>query len=285
MRILRIASACAVVVGYLWVSVVAYANPAGSVTVVAFPDVPTVYPPIPLNVHAAGSTVTLNWGFPSWTVSAMVRGRVGSPPTDMHDGYLVYQGTATSATDAASFDPDAKVYYRAWGANTSGIWSATHTDAILEATNMLLMILAILALVLMLAGFVLHRYALCIASSAFWIATMAFLYLNYTHTFADIGYIFFWSCIPLLFVCWFEPLIMAGSSKKQLEAGDAVGMFDSERDIDGSDDEDEDTTDFDDESRDNAGGSRRAGRSSRGHRNHKRSAGRKAVSKEWWEEK
>ena len=68
----------------------------------------------------------------TWTVglganNTMIRAAYGREPTSRTDGYLVYYGNATFASDTAlNLDEIAlPIYYRAWSETASGVWEDT----------------------------------------------------------------------------------------------------------------------------------------------------------------
>lgn len=81
--------------------------------------------------------------------------------------------------------------------------------------------LVAISLTLTVFGFILRRASFTWVASAFWMAFMAYCYKNATVlNFTDQYYLAFLCGIPLVLVCWFEPVIMRGSTKKEYQLGD-----------------------------------------------------------------
>ena len=80
----------------------------------------------------------------SWTkgedaVNTMIRAKYGSVPESRTDGYLVYYGAGTSASDTGvSIDETvAPIYYRAWSESTGGAWEEEGISNFFEGGGML----------------------------------------------------------------------------------------------------------------------------------------------------
>lgn len=101
--------------------------------------------------------VELSWTMGVDAVNVMVRAAYGREPEDRADGYLVYQGSGTSATDAAiALSTPEIVYYRAWSQNVGGVWSelfSTVDTGGFMSMSFLFLTLVVLGLVLFLAAF------------------------------------------------------------------------------------------------------------------------------------
>lgn len=69
--------------------------------------------------------ILLTWTTGADAVNTMVRAKYGSYPTDITDGYLVYEGPAESYHDTSmNLDETASlIYYRAWSQNAAGVWT------------------------------------------------------------------------------------------------------------------------------------------------------------------
>ena len=126
----------------------------------------------------------------SWTKGAdaentMVRASVGRPPENRTDGYLVYYGEGTNATDwSNNLDAlDAAVYYKAWAERTDGMWEeGGSTTEFVAGIGMTLLAIGIICLGLMIAGFILKQAMLLLAAGLGWIM---FGFLMYSKVFEN----------------------------------------------------------------------------------------------------
>ncbi|MFC2007926.1 DUF2341 domain-containing protein [Chloroflexota bacterium] len=80
--------------------------------------------PVTFSASTAGDTqINLSWTKGDGAVRTMVRGKIGSSPTDRSDGYQVYFDTGTSVSDT-SLTPGTTYYYKSWSEVTgSQQWS------------------------------------------------------------------------------------------------------------------------------------------------------------------
>jgi len=88
-------------------------------------------PPEDFSAFATGeSSASLTWNPGAGAERTYVRGKMGEPPSNPDDGYLVYDGTGTSCEDEG-LEPGSKHYYRAWSvAQEPGLddaWSSAST--------------------------------------------------------------------------------------------------------------------------------------------------------------
>lgn len=89
--------------------------------------------------YVSDTQLDLDWGFSGDAVNIMIRAQYGAYPDDIPnedtaptDGYLVYYGGDTSASDTSmNFDESPGVlYYKAWGQKADGKWYVnTSTDS------------------------------------------------------------------------------------------------------------------------------------------------------------
>jgi len=98
------------------------------------------------------SEIDFSWGYESPADRIMIRGKVGGYPdpiTDPNvapsDGYLVYYGNATEATDVrwAMESVTKPVYYAAWAQRDDGVWYIDESSTWMENTILLLVGLGI----------------------------------------------------------------------------------------------------------------------------------------------
>jgi len=159
----------------------------------------------------------------SWTKglganNTMVRAAIGRVPADRDDGYLVYYGDGTYATDwSQNLDTlDAKVYYRAWSENAGGIWASEYGEGFIEGIGMKLIAFIVLALGLMIAAFVFKKQALMMAAGLGFVGLGVYMRLQSVAigwADWDIYMLFFWLGITLAIVCFFESWLVARKSQ------------------------------------------------------------------------
>lgn len=89
-----------------------------------------------------------------WTKSAgaemtMVRAAVGRPPADRTQGYLIYYGNGTAASDTGvSLDETgAAIFYRAWSETLVGEWSPGYAENSIQGVGMTLIAEQLVSLV------------------------------------------------------------------------------------------------------------------------------------------
>jgi len=84
---------------------------------------------------ASSSQINLSWTKGTGADKTMVRGKEGSYPTSITDGYQVYFDTGTNASDT-SLNPSTTYYYRAWSEVTgSQQWSDNYASANAATTS------------------------------------------------------------------------------------------------------------------------------------------------------
>lgn len=173
--------------------------------------------------------IGMSWTKPVGAVNTMVRAEYGqypdepAPGAQPTDGYLVYYGPATTASDTAvSLDEIATaVYYRAWSQNGAGVWSSNFGEGSQEGIGVTFLALIIATLGL-LAIFAFTRLAvISFLDAVFWIVLGVFCYTKSTQPSTgnwDIYYaMFFVGCFFGL-VCIFLPLVVRPS--KAIDKGD-----------------------------------------------------------------
>jgi len=101
------------------------------------------------------------WGYSGNTTQIMIRGKYGSYPaniadnlTQPSDGYLVYYGANTTASDTSmDFDQNpGAIYYRAWGQKNDGTWDTSPDSGWKESAIMTLIGLFLFAGILTFVG-------------------------------------------------------------------------------------------------------------------------------------
>lgn len=164
----------------------------------------------------------------SWTKGAdaentMVRAAYGRMPESRTDGYLVYYGENSYASDTAvSLDETATaIYYRAWSQAESGVWEEEGSSGWIEGIGMTLIALIILALGFTTTGYIFRRTALAFAACGAWTVLGFYSYTISTGNFEswDIWYALFWLCMALVIVSAFEPIIMKPAKEEMIPMG------------------------------------------------------------------
>ena len=115
--------------------------------------------------------VEISWTKGTDAENTMVRAAVGRMPTSRTDGYLIYYGNGTSATDwSNNLDTlDAAVYYRAWSQNAEGLWEEIGSSSFVAGVGVTALIIGIICLGLMIAGYVIKNPWLLFSSGLGWI--------------------------------------------------------------------------------------------------------------------
>ena len=151
--------------------------------------------------------VQLDWVMKSNTVAVIVRAKYSTMPISRTDGYLVYSGDLNTATDTSmNLDETAGfLYYRIWAQNNMGVWLDTdvniqNTEGLnvgALANNLLLGIIAFLAVVLNIGAFVVGKRFLAVLATLFWVILGVIGYVMQTITttasLAPIYYAIFWA--------------------------------------------------------------------------------------------
>lgn len=124
--------------------------------------------------------VGIEWTKPAQAENTLIRAAIGRLPTDRDDGYLVYYGTGTNTTDkGVSLDETlAPTFYRAWSQRDDGHWEEIGASDLIEGVGVILGILGLIAVVLMIAGFVRSQGLLLLGSGIFWILFGAIAYIR-----------------------------------------------------------------------------------------------------------
>ena len=119
----------------------------------------------------------------SWTPgvganNTMVRAAYGREPESRTDGYLVYYGNATVASDTAlNLDEVASpIYYRAWSQSASGAWEETGSSDFLEGPALKLIAFVILCMSVMIWGWRIKKVSVLFISLMCWMGFAAYMY-------------------------------------------------------------------------------------------------------------
>lgn len=146
--------------------------------------------------------VGLSWTKGAGAENTMVRAKYGSIPTDREDGYLIYYGEGTYATDTGINIDEmlTPVYYRAWSQSEGGVWEEGETTGFMEAIYMQLLAFIILPLGLTIAAYSIRRYgALFFGAAGAWALLCGYSYTSATST-SDIYFYLFILCGGMVMV-------------------------------------------------------------------------------------
>lgn len=73
--------------------------------------------------YISDNELELTWALGQYAENTLVRGAIGRCPEDRNDGYLVYYGSGTNATDWVRVGVDLDICYVAWSEGVDGQWS------------------------------------------------------------------------------------------------------------------------------------------------------------------
>ncbi len=134
--------------------------------------------------------IGITWTKPVGAVNTLIRAAYGHVPANISDGYQVYYGVGTSATDnAISLGTPEVVYYRAWSQTAGGaygpLWASGDTSKFMSAS---FLFIGLIALAGMLTYFAWRRrhILICFAGSLTWLALGLWLLFG-SNTNLDLG--------------------------------------------------------------------------------------------------
>jgi hypothetical protein len=166
--------------------------------------------------YISETQLDFDWGYTGDATHIMIRGKYGDYPanitdpwTDPSDGYLVYYGVDTSASDT-SMDFDANpgpIYYSAWAQKDNGMWYMDMESGWEESAIVTLIALILLALGLMIVGYVFKRQAFAFGAVGGWLLIGVY---SYTRSVAvwDIYFTLFFFCMGLVIVSALEAMYL-----------------------------------------------------------------------------
>lgn len=160
--------------------------------------------------------VGISWTKGEGAENTMIRACVGRTPGSRTDGYLVYYGTGTSASDTGvSLDETATpVYYRAWSESAGGLWEEEGISSFLEGVGVTILAISIIVLGLTIAAFVFKNAPLLLAGSMGW---LVFAFLMYGKVFdneaLNTAFLMFGGAMALL--CLFAAIGFWTSSRRR----------------------------------------------------------------------
>jgi len=178
--------------------------------------------------------VGISWIKGDGAENTMIRAAYGRVPESRTDGYLVYYGDGTMASDTGvNFEEGVSdVYYRAWSQNAGGVWEEVGISDLMENPYMLLAVLSGLALALFIATFALKsgRRILAFASAGAWMLLGVYSYTKFVAVW-DIYYSLFWLSMGLVLVCVLIPVILREKTEDDLSPEvDEYGDYDEGND-------------------------------------------------------
>lgn len=175
-------------------------------------------PPTGLTLTAVGvGEVSISWTKGVGAENTMVRGAIGHLPVDRDDGYLVYYGTGTSATDYADIGQEI-VWYRAWSRDSGDTWEDEGVWGSIGGTMVIFMLFGMLGLGL-LFGFIWKKYGfLAYGAAGVW-GLLGFLALTTSSSsspaqITDVYMGLFWLCMAFVIGCSLLPTVMREKRSK-----------------------------------------------------------------------
>lgn len=161
--------------------------------------------------------IGISWTKPAGAVNTMIRVALGHTPTSVTDGYEVYYGNGTYASDTAInlAAPD-NFYYAAWS-ETAGGWfsplSATaDTGGFMSASFVFIGIIA-LGLGLTISGFAFRQPGLTVLAGLVWVALTVFMFTYSTGN--DVYRILAYLGIGMSFLCFLGTGFLMRRSKDE----------------------------------------------------------------------
>lgn len=162
-------------------------------------------------------SVQITWTKGIGAENTMVRAAIGHVPVDRTDGYLVYYGTDTSATDYVDLGQQI-VWYRAWSQSAAEAWEADGIWDSIGGNMYVFLLFGILGLGLTF-GFIWKKYGwLSYGAAGVW-GLLGFLALQ-TSSSANPGQItdvymgLFWLCMGFVIACSLLPSVMREKPSK-----------------------------------------------------------------------
>lgn len=154
--------------------------------------------------------IGLSWTIGTGANNTMVRACFGREPEDRTDGYLVYYGNGTNATDWVNLEAtSAKVHYRAWSETAGGAWEETGSTGWTEGVGMTFIGMVVLCAFLMIAGFWRKSQAMLWVAALAWVG-FAFWQRGLTPEWAtwDLHEIMFYVGFMMAIVCIVEAVML-----------------------------------------------------------------------------
>jgi len=155
----------------------------------------------------------------SWTKGAdaentMVRAAIGRLPESRTDGYLVYYGNGTNATDwtANLGTIDARIYYRAWSQSFSGTWEEAGVSDWLTGGGMLIAFM-VLSLGLTIVAFWRNNMPIATVAGIAWLGLFVADFTG--HGMTGDYWVFTMVFLTMALICFLYIPIIGNKSKKR----------------------------------------------------------------------
>jgi len=151
--------------------------------------------------------IGISWVKGEGAENTMIRAKYGSYPIDRTDGYQVYYGDGTVASDTGvNFEEGVSdVYYIAFSENVNGVWEEVGASDFMENPHMLLIALIILALGFTIVSYIFKKGVLAFAGAGSWMVASIYCFTKSAETW-DIYFSLAFLFIGLLLACMFSPL-------------------------------------------------------------------------------
>jgi hypothetical protein len=154
-----------------------------------------------------------SWGYTGDATHIMIRGKYGDYPenitdpwTEPSDGWLVYYGDGTEATDWVNMEfLSVPIYYSAWAQKDDGMWYLDVQSGWKESALVLFLGFIFLALGLTALAYTKRRGELFFGSAGAWVILTAYSFSRMEST-NDIYFYLFLFCAALVFVSAFGAL-------------------------------------------------------------------------------
>lgn len=151
--------------------------------------------------------------------NTMVRAALGRIPTDRDDGYLVYYGAGTNATDYNVDLNDGRRWYRAWSQGSGGGWEENGIWAYIGGEMILLILFGIMALGLTGMFFWKRSQFLAYGAAGSWalLGFQSFVESGSTNptNITDTYMAMFWLCVAFVIGCALLPTVMREKPTKE----------------------------------------------------------------------
>ena len=151
--------------------------------------------------------IGISWVKGAGAENTMIRAKYGSYPVDRTDGYQVYYGDGTVASDTGvNFEEGVSdVYYIAFSQSASGAWEEIGATNFMENPHMLLIALILLALGFTIVSYIFKKGVLSFAGAGPWMIASIYCFTKSAETW-DIYFSLAFLFIGLLLACAFSPL-------------------------------------------------------------------------------
>lgn len=169
--------------------------------------------------YISDTELELSWIKGNGAVNTMVRAAFGRLPSSRTDGYLVYYGNSTVASDTAlDLDEIAlPVYYRAWSENALGVWEEVGTSGFMEGPGMKLIALVVLCVSMFVFAWHTRKVSLLFISIMCWLGFTAYNFGLSDGT-MDVYRMLAWVGIAMALLLVYQAISVQASNRKALPA-------------------------------------------------------------------